>query len=98
MITCTRTNADNPRGFSALGLAIKVTVTLVLLVSYLSHKVADTLVLSLLFSLGLAMIDGSARQGNGSMFESSCKTAHSARRADYTAGRIARSTIAEREF
>lgn len=70
MITCRRANANNPGVFLALGLASKVTVTLVSSESYLSHKIAGTLVLSLLLSLDLAIIDGSARQGNGSVFES----------------------------
>jgi hypothetical protein len=70
MITCSRANADNLEDFSALGLASKVTVPLVLSASYLPHMVAGTLVLSLLCCLDLAIIDGSARQGNGSIFES----------------------------
>lgn len=63
MITCRTAYADNPGYFSALALASEATATLVLLVPYSSNKVADTLILSLLFSLGLTMIDGSVKQG-----------------------------------
>ena len=85
MITCGTANADNPGGLSALGPTNQVTATLMLPVSYLSHKVADTLVLSLLFCLDITIIDGSARRGNRSKFEGnrvSAKTSNRARRAD----------------
>jgi hypothetical protein len=85
MITCGTANADNPGGLSALGPTSQVTATLMLPVSYLSHKVADTLVLSLLFCLDITIIDGSARRGNRSKFEGnrvSAKTSNRARRAD----------------